>query len=149
MRKIVIGGIAAALGLSAALSTAVFAGTADGQGAQKSDLTAASGGSDDCNAGSGGASSGFAILNAPGNPHMDVDRVVGEVSAKRLAPDHTYQVDLAIDGDCMPQGMLETNTVGNGNFHIDLPVDPGNDYFVVVREPLGNEVVASQPVPLQ
>jgi uncharacterized membrane protein len=149
LRKIITGGITAALALSAAFAVGSLAGTSTGQGAQKSTLSTTMGSSSDCNAGSGADSSGFAILNAPGNPHVAVDRVVGEVSAKRLAPNHTYQVDLAIDSTCMPQGTLSTNTVGNGNFHIDLPVSPGDTYFVVVREPMGNEIVASQPVPLQ
>ena len=147
MKRTLIGAAVLALGLTG-LSTS-FAGTDDGQGAQKRALVVTDEGlaNGDCQPGDGssGGPNGFVILNAAGKVG-DIQQVVGEVSLKD-APG-TYEVDLAVDGSCTPQGTLTTNSEGNGNFHINLPSGFGKTYFVVLRNMTDSTSFASGEVPL-
>src|SRR5436853_5026741 len=66
MRKIILGCVAATLGVSTALAAGAFA---DGNGAQRSGLSPQSGNNNNqCVAGSGAGTNGFVIINAPGQP---------------------------------------------------------------------------------
>ena len=158
MRKIVIGGMAAVLGVSTAVAGGAFASNPDSNGAQKAGLlyTPVSPSATDpapCDPGSG-AVNGFVILNAPGNPAVAIDRVLGEVSLKNGLVG-TYNVEISSNGgDCMPTGStLTTNDRGFGNAHLDLPAT-GSDFYVVLRavDVAGaspdDEVYASTPVTL-
>lgn len=144
MKRLVVGGAVLALGVAG--TGLSFAGTADGQGAQKRALTVTDESNGGCNPGGDatGGPNGFVILNAAGKVG-DVQQVVGEVSLKN-APG-TYTVELAVDGTCTPQGVLTTNSQGNGNFHISLPSGFGSTYFVVLRAATGSSF-ASGSVPL-
>jgi hypothetical protein len=94
------------------------------------------------------------ILNAPGNPAVAIDRVLGEVSLKNGLPG-TYDVELSSGNDaCQPTGqVLTTNANGFGNAHIDVPTT-GNPFYIVLRAmtvtgaSTGDEVYASTPVAL-
>jgi hypothetical protein len=147
VKRLLIGGAILALGI-AGLGTS-YAGTDDGQGAQKRALVTTNEGltNSDCTPsdGSAGGENGFVILNAAGKVG-DIQQVVGEVSLKN-APG-TYEVDLAVDGTCTPQGTLTTNDEGNGNFHINLPSGFGSTYFVVLRNAADSTSFASGEVPL-
>jgi hypothetical protein len=152
LRKIIIAGIATAMGVAVGLAPWSAAGQPGGPGAQKSDLTPVTGGqSGDCNSAEGGGA-GFAILNAPGQPDV-VDNVLGEVSLKAGLPDTDYEVALANVTDmgdaCMPVATLHTNNQGNGNAHFDVAGMTGT-YFVVLNQGMGGpEVFASAPVGLR
>ena len=143
MRKIVVGGITAALGVSVALSTGAFAG---GNGAQRSGLSPTQGnGNNQCVAGSGAGTNGFTIVNAPGKPGA-ARFVNGEVSLKRGAPNSAYTVWIGDSANnCTPDGALATNEVGNGNAHLDTAGTSGT-YYVVLQDAQGNEQFASAPV---
>lgn len=157
MRKIIIGGIAAALGVSTVLASGAFASNQDNPGARKAALLYTpehnADMEDTCTAGSGPVN-GFVILNAPGNPALGIDRVLGEISLKN-GEVGTYEVDLSVDGgDCQNTLVtLTTNDRGFGNAHIDLPTT-GTDFYVVLKalmvagEAPGDEVYASTPVTL-
>src|SRR3954454_5115863 len=94
VRKIVVGGMAAALGLSAVLAAGAFAG---GNGAQRSGLSPTAGSSgDQCQRGTGAATNGFVMLNAPGKPGA-AKKLLGEVSLKNGSPNTTYMVFVAKD----------------------------------------------------
>jgi hypothetical protein len=144
VKRLVVGG--AVLALAAAGIGTSFAGTADGQGAQKRALVVTDESNGGCNPGADaqGGPNGFVILNAAGKVGS-IQKVVGEVSLKN-APG-TYTVELAVDDTCTPQGMLTTNDEGNGNFHINLPSGFGSSYFVVLRSASGDSF-ASAAVPL-
>src|SRR4051812_37909122 len=81
--KLVRTALVAAVGLTSVIAGVAVAGTADGQGAQKRALvvTNPDNGDDQCQAGTTGASNGFAILNAPGKVGS-VTKVNGEVALK-------------------------------------------------------------------
>ena len=147
MNKAVVSG--AILALLAGTTVAASAGTEAGQGAQKRGLFATTEDGTDCNAStntSPGSPNGFVILNAPGKV-AEVTKIVGEVSLKK-APG-TYTVELAVNGECMPQvGMLTTNDQGNGNFHIDFAGTLGSTYYVVLRKLTGTASFASNTVTL-
>ena len=143
MRKIITGAVAAVLGVSAVVASGAFAG---GNGAQRSGLSPQAGDNNSqCVAGSGAGTNGFAIVNAPGQPG-NARFVNGEVSLKRGAADSAYTVWLATDSsNCMPAGVLTTNTVGNGNAHLDNAGTSGT-YYVVLQDDQGNEQFATAPV---
>jgi hypothetical protein len=147
VKRTLIGAAVIALGLSGMATS--FAGTDDGQGAQKRALVLTDEGAtnSDCTPGADqeGGPNGFVILNAAGKVG-DINKVVGEVSLKN-APG-MYEVDLAVDGKCTPQGMFTTNDEGNGNFHINLPSGFGSSYFVVLRNATAGTSFASAAVPL-
>jgi hypothetical protein len=149
VKRTIIGTAVLALGL-AGLGTS-YAGTDDGQGAQKRGLfpTTSTGQCDPSATDAAGSADGFAILNAPGQVGS-VKKIVGEVSLKTGTPGTTYMVELADDsGACMPVGSLTANAQGNGNAHINFPVTSplAATYYVVLTEG-ANEVFASAPVPL-
>src|SRR4051794_14299422 len=145
-RKATIAGI----GIALAVSGSALAGTADGQGAQKSGLSPTAGDmNSQCNSGTGANTNGFAILNAPGKVGA-VQKVNGEVSLKRATPNTTYIVNLSQgDKNCMPVAMLTTNNVGNGNAHINVSPGMAGTYYVVLQNSMMQEVFASAPVPLR
>lgn len=135
MRKIVLGG----LGLIAAGSTVLASGAfAGGNGAQLSGLSPQSGNGmgDECQIGSGDATNGFVMLNAPGKPG-DANKLLGEVSLKRGPANADFIVNVAVnDGNdkCIPEGTLHTNGVGNGNSHIaDMSGLKNGSYYVVLQ----------------
>ena len=144
--------LVAAIGLIAAAAGTAIAGTADGQGAQKRALvvTNPADGQNQCQAGSTGAASGFALLNAPGKVGS-VDKVNGEVSLKKGPPNATFIVNLAQQGGtCVVQGMFTTNGQGNGNFHINQPGALGaGPYYVVLQDTTMQEAYATSPVLLK
>ena len=134
MRKIVVGGIGLALGLSTVLATGSFAG---GNGAQRSGLSPQAGSNgDQCVKGSGAGTNGFVMLNAPGKPG-DANKLLGEVSLKRGPANTTYIVNVAVDDGndaCIMQGSLTTNGQGNGNAHIaDTSGLKNGSYYVVLQ----------------
>ena len=147
LRGAVAAGAAVGLALSGA---AAWAGTADGQGAQKSGLSPTAGSmSSQCNPGSGANTNGFSILNAPGKVGA-VNKINGEVSLKRATPNTTYVVNPAdSSNNCRPVAMLTTNNVGNGNAHINVTPGMAGTYYVVLQDGMMNEVFASAPKPLQ
>lgn len=155
MKKAIV--LASTAVLLAGTGAAAFAGTADGQGAQKRGLFPTAGSTtSDCNASaqnSPASTTGFAILNAPGQVGS-VQKIVGEVSLKAGTSGTPYVVNLAQDtgsgATCTPVATLTANGQGNGNAHIDVPlVDPlAGRYFVVLTQN-GEEVFASAPVALK
>lgn len=145
MRKVIIGGVAAALGVLAAFATGASAG---GNGAELSGLSPQSGSmtAGQCVEGSGAETNGFVLLNAPGQPG-NASKLIGEVSLKRGAPDTTYLVEVSVgSNNCMPEGSLTTNGVGNGNAHIADTTLGGGTFYVVLTTGTGSEVYASGPV---
>ena len=151
MKRVVVGGAVLVLGLGTMGIS--FAGQDDNAGARKSQLVVAttdentqceSSASDNLNDGSG-AVSGFVILNAPGQPDA-AQKVNGEVSLKDGLPNHTYLVYVADEsGTCLPAGMLDTNDVGHGNSHVDMPDLTSGTYYVVLKD-ANKEAFASAPV---
>ncbi len=141
MRKIVIGGVGLALGVSTVLASGAFAG---GNGAQHSGLSPQAGSSstDQCVKGSGAATNGFVMLNAPGKPG-DANKLLGEVSLKNGPANTTYIVNVAADDGndmCVAQGMLTTNGQGNGNSHIaDTSGLKNGSYYVVLQNMAGGQ----------
>lgn len=144
MRKIMVGGVVGALGVATAFAVGASAG---GNGAERSGLSPTSGSmTGQCQAGSGGGSNGFVILNAPGAPG-NANKLVGEVSLKNATPNTTYMVAVSVgDQNCMPEGTITTNEVGNGNAHIADSSLMNGSYYVVITDASGNEVYASGPV---
>jgi hypothetical protein len=145
VRKIIIGGAAAVLAASTAIAGGAFAG---GNGAARSGLSPNTGSDNsECEAGSGAATNGFAIFNAPGRPGATI-KFNGEVSLKRGAPNTTYDVYLVPDGgDCeVPAGMITTNGVGNGNAHLAKPGEGAGTYYIVLTDLTGNEQFATGTV---
>jgi hypothetical protein len=142
MRRIVVGTAALAVGL--AVAGGAFAG---GNGAQRSGLSPQGGSiTGQCEPGSGNDSNGFVILNAPGPPG-NANKLIGEVSLKNATPDTTYMVEVSVGNqNCMPEGSLTTNTVGNGNAHIADPTLGTGTFYVVLTDAAGNEQFASGPV---
>src|SRR3954453_23509286 len=138
--------IVAGLGITVATATAAIAGNPASNGAQRSGLSANTGGdNNECVAGSGAGTNGFAIFNAPGKPGATI-KFNGEVSLKRGAPDTVYTVYLEPEGSnhCKtPAGMLATNTVGNGNTHLVKPGEGAGQYYVVLRDAGGKEQFAT------
>lgn len=146
MRKLITGGVAVTLAVATAAATGAFAG---GNGAQRSGLSPTSGTStNQCQPGSGAGTNGFVIFNAPGQPG-NASKLIGEVSLKQGAPNATYMVQVASDdgnNNCMPEGTLTTNGVGNGNAHIaDLTLGNGS-FYVVLIDSSTKEAFASGPV---
>ena len=145
MKRTLIGATVLALGLAGMGSS--FAGTDDGQGAQKRGLYAQSGSAtSECESHSpatGETPNGFVILNAPGKVGS-TDRVIGEVSLKKAAPNQQFLVFLAQGGACTDAGTLTTNEEGNGNAHID-GIGAGGEYYVVLQDTAMKERYASAP----
>ena len=143
MRKTILGGIAVSATLGAMLASGAFAG---GEGAQRSGLSPTSGSlTSNCVAGSGAGTNGFVIVNAPGQPG-NARFVNGEVSLKNGPSDSVFMVEVAdSNGDCTPDGMLTTNTVGNGNAHLNTAGTSGS-YYVVLVDSSGKEAYASAAV---
>src|SRR3954453_8212689 len=122
--------IVAGLGITVATATAAIAGNPASNGAQRSGLSANTGGdNNECVAGSGAGTNGFTIFNAPGKPGATI-KFNGEVSLKRGAPDSVYTVYLVPSGgDCdVPAAMITTNKVGNGNAHLARPGNGAGTY---------------------
>jgi hypothetical protein len=145
VKRTIIGAAVLALGL-AGLGTS-YAGTADGQGAQKRGLYLQSGSAtSECEShtpATDESANGFVILNAPGKVGA-TDQVIGEVSLKKATPDTTFMVFLAQSGMCTNAGSLTTNGQGNGNAHID-GMGAGGEYYVVLQDTMMNERYASAP----
>jgi len=145
LQKVITGGLAVTLAVATATATGAVAG---GNGAARSGLSTQGGsGSNQCQPGSGDSTNGFVMLNAPGQPG-NASKLIGEVSLKRGAPNTTYMVEVASnDGNnnCMPEGTLVTNGVGNGNAHIADPTLGGGSFYVVLTDANG-EAFASGPV---
>jgi hypothetical protein len=147
LRKIITGGLTAAVAVSIAIAGGAFAGNPDSNGAQRSGLSPRSGDpmSGQCIAGNGAGTNGFTIFNAPGKPGATI-KFNGEVSLKRGAPDTLYDVMLSKDGgSCMLAGMIMTNGQGNGNSHLAQPGSGAGTYYVVLQTG-GNEAFATGPV---
>lgn len=148
MRKIVIGGMAAALGVSTVVASGAFAGNPDSNGAQRSGLsvvTSSDPTNDQCQPGDGSGSNGFTIFNAPGKPGATI-KFNGEVSLKRGMPNSVYTVYLEPEGSnhcAAPAGMINTNEVGNGNAHLVKPGEGAGEYYVVLRDAGGKEQFAT------
>ncbi|MCW2571444.1 MAG: hypothetical protein JWO88_1502 [Frankiales bacterium] len=152
MKRTIIGAAVLALGL-AGLGTS-YAGTDDGQGAQKRALVPTAGDmTSQCKSGAEaeGGPNGFAILNLPGKSgDPATDRIVGEVSLKNATPNSSFIVNLAMGSNCVPLGTLTTNGQGNGNFHIDNMPNAAGTYFVVLQDMVGGaEAWATSPVSLR
>jgi len=146
VRKIIIGAIAVAMGVGFGLAPWASAG---GNGAQHSGISPQAGNSatDQCVIGSGDATNGFVMLNAPGKPG-DANKLLGEVSLKNdTAPaGTTYSVNVAVDDGndaCVPEGSLTTNAQGNGNAHIADTSGLTNGNYYVVLQLNGQEKYAS------
>jgi hypothetical protein len=145
VRKIIVGGIALAVGLSTALASGAFAG---GNGAQKAGLSATSGGQSNCNSGSSG--NGWAILNGPGKPGA-IKFINGEVHlVDPAAPNQTFDIYIGNGNgggmDCMmTMDTLTTNAQGIGNGHISNAAGMGGQHFVALFQGT-DEKYASAPV---
>jgi hypothetical protein len=154
VRKIVLGGIAVALGVSTAVAGGAFAGNPDSNGAQRSGLSPVTNSNptgDQCQAGPGSSTNGFTIFNAPGRPGATI-KFNGEVSLKRGAPNTVYKVFLEPEGSerCkVPAGAITTNEVGNGNAHLAKPGEGAGEYYVVLQDAAGNEQFATGLVTVQ
>lgn len=148
MRRVLIP--IAAAGIAAAAVIPAVAGTPDGQGAQKSGLSSQSGnGNNQCQAGSGQQTNGFSILNTAGQIG-NAQLTNGEVSLKGASPNTTYKAYIAQNNNCTIEKDLKTNTVGNGNAHLQTtPGLSGSGYYVVIQDSSGNEVFASGPKNLE
>lgn len=147
MRRAVVGAICA--GMITATVVPAFAGTSSGQGAQRSGLSPTSGSSSSqCVQGTGAGPNGFVILNTAGRVAAPV-LTNGEVSLKGATPNTTYLVQLGSSNNCLPEGTLTTNTVGNGNAHIQVKPGQSGSYYVVLQDSSGSEVYASGPVTLK
>lgn len=144
MRKTILGGIAVAASLGAVLASGAFAG---GNGAGRSGLSPTSGSNNNqCVMGSGAGTNGFAIVNAPGQPG-NARFVNGEVSLKGGAANSAYTVWLVdSNNNCLPEGALATNTVGNGNAHLNDATLSGGTFYVVLQNDQGQEAFASGPI---
>lgn len=94
-----------------------------------------------CDKATSGDATGFAVLNAPGNPHGSPTKIVGTVSLK-AAPEHntTFGVELSVGGVCQSTGsQLTTNGVGNGTASFSVPVSTATSttsYYVVLTKAL-------------
>jgi hypothetical protein len=143
VRKTILGGIAVSASLGMLLASGALAG---GNGAQRSGLSPQSGSiTGQCEQGSGSGGNGFVMLNAPGQPG-NANKLIGEVSLKNGTPNTTYMVNVSVgDDNCMPEGSLTTNGVGNGNAHIADPT-LGTGTFYVVLTVGDSEAFASGPV---
>jgi hypothetical protein len=136
MRKLLLS-FALATALSAlGASSAIAQGP---EGAQKAPLFEQPAEPEDgCTAGGPpGTTSGFAVLNTPGNDQT----VTGEVSLKGGAPNTTY--DVIVEQHFTPgelgcaetfAGTLTTNNKGKGNQHINIGRVPGTTTFSVELE---------------
>jgi hypothetical protein len=148
VRKAVVTG----MGVALAISGMAAAGTSDGQGAQKSPLVVTqppfTATMSQCQKAGAGATNGFAILNAPGKVGS-VEKINGEVSLKRGPANTTFVVNLAKGGVCTVTGTLHTNNVGNGNSHINQAGFSAGTYYVVLKNTMGREQYASNPVVLK
>lgn len=144
MRKQILGGIAVSASLGMVLASGAFAG---GNGAGRSGLSPQAGNGDDqCVVGTSAGTNGFAIVNAPGKPG-EARFVNGEVSLKRGDPNAAYTVWLVdSDGNCLPEGALTTNTVGNGNHHLNDASLSGGTFYVVLQDDEMKEAFASGPI---
>jgi hypothetical protein len=139
VRKVITGGIAVGLGVTTALAGGAFAG---GNGAARSPLSVQTdaNGNGDCQPGDGSGGHGFVIFNAPGKPG-NASKLIGEVSLKHGGANTVYMVEVSVGGNnCMPEGMLKTNGVGNGNAHIaDSSLKKGGTFYVVLTDGNGEE----------
>lgn len=145
MRRTILAALAVSSGVSMALASGAFAG---GNGAEVSGLSPTAGSStSQCVQGSGAGGNGFAMLNAVGQPGAAF-KLIGEVSLKHATPNTTYTVNVSVAGSnqCMPEGMIATNTVGNGNSHLADPTLGSGSFYVVIQDATGNEVYASGPL---
>lgn len=144
MRRRIIGGAAVALGMLTAFAGSASAG---GNGAALSGLSPQSGSqTSQCVEGSGASTNGFVMLNAPGQPGH-ASKLIGEVSLKRGTANTTYRVEVSVGNqNCMAEGTLTTNGVGNGNAHIADPTLGNGSFYVVLTDVSGNEVYASGSV---
>ena len=152
MRKIVVGGAAAAMGLAVALAPWASAGNPNSNGAQKSTLGIASGdAAQDCDQSAGG--NGFAILNGPGQPGM-IKFLNGEVHLVGGADAANQTFDIWIGNDsngCVKTGdTVSTNGQGIGNGHIHNALGfPAGTYWVVLTDSMSTaERFASTAVPI-
>ena len=152
MRRLLLS-LALALTLSAVGASSALA--AAPEGAQKAPLfEETSAVEDGCTPGGpSGTTSGFAVLNTPGNEQT----VTGEVSLKRGAPNTTY--DIIVEEHFEPgelgcfenafAGTLTTNEEGNGNQHITVERFPSATTFSVELENAsGSEEFVSSAVEL-
>jgi hypothetical protein len=144
VRKSLLLASVAVLAVGAATSA-----SAGGNGAARSGLSPQTGSStNQCVAGSGAGTNGFAIVNAPGQPG-NARFVNGEVSLKNASPNTTYMVTINDNSSsaCMPEGVLTTNGQGNGNAHLnDATLSDGTFYVVLVDSTTMKEAFASAPV---
>ena len=142
MRKSLLFASVAVLAVGAATSA-----SAGGNGAARSGLSPQAGSSiNQCVAGSGAGTNGFAIVNAPGQPG-NARFVNGEVSLKNGAPNSAYTVWIVDgSGNCLPEGALATNGQGNGNAHLNDASLSSGTFYVVLQDATGNEAFASAPV---
>ena len=144
MRKTILGGTAVTASLGAVLASGAFAG---GNGAGRSGLSPTTGDNNNqCVEGSGAGTNGFAIVNAPGQPG-NARFVNGEVSLKGGDANSVYSVWLVdSDGNCLPEGGFTTNTVGNGNAHLNDATLSGGTFYVVLQDAHMKEQFASGPI---
>jgi hypothetical protein len=143
VRKQILGGIAISASLGVVLASGAFAG---GNGAQRSGLSPTAGqNQNQCVAGDGSGTNGFVLVNAPGKPGA-ARFVNGEVSLKRGPANSAFTVWVVdSNGHCTPDGALTTNSVGNGNAHLNTAGTSGS-YYVVLQDDKGQEAFASAPV---
>jgi hypothetical protein len=140
-----------------------LAGTAAGNGAQKSGLLAAPSGSklSDCNSQADTGKSGpngWAMLNKTGEPVAGVmSTFQGEVHLTNATNDMTYDIYVGkpsgSNNICTPVGSLTTNGQGIGNGHIpsgttaSFSGTDGTYWVVLAVRGSADEAYASSPVP--
>jgi len=144
--------LAPAAGFLILASGPALAGTSSGNGAQKSGLSTPSSSGSGCQQGSGSSSNGWAILNKTGAPVPGTSVVQGEVHVVDSAlAGQTVMAFVVPSGSssCMSMNMtaITLNGQGIGNGHLSGMEANGN-YFVAIEDMSGNEVLASQSVPL-
>ena len=144
MRKTVIAGMAAALGVSTAVAAGAFAGGAGAAHLWLRPTTTSDSHQCDQATSNGNAGSGFANINAPGKPG-EAKFFNGEVSLKNAAPGAytVYVANAGDDGSCKLEGPIVTNGQGNGNLHLTDPDLKNGDFYVVIRDAGNHEVFAT------
>lgn len=152
MRRIAVWA-ALATGTVALAAGPAIAGTANGNGAQKSSLSPASNGGNasSCQPGNGSATDGWAILNKTGAPVPGTSTIQGEIHIVDPALAGSTVMAFVVpsnSSNCMSTVMapITLNGQGIGNGHVK-GMESNGSYYVTIMQG-NNEVLASQPVTL-
>ena len=152
LRKIVVGGIAAAMGATVGLAPWASASNPNSNGAQKAGLhVQTQDGSGNCQSG-GAGSVGWAIVNGPGQPGA-IKFINGEIHlVDPSAPNQTFDIWLGTSSGgnnacTMTMDTLTTNAQGIGNGHLSNVPGMAGDHFVALYQG-ATQKYASDQVPI-